>query len=490
MAPPKIAPDSHHFRQNDEKNQQKTLHNFKKILQNLVSLFREASQVETVYIYWINRARRQFVLETKTTILSSTVFQDRVSFEQHFLNDFKNLERPVTLVPGKDIKPEALEHYPNKTPIASITLLPVVKNGETIALTAVESLEPSPNNGQKAAFQPFMNALENLIDTFLEISDLYEDQQKWDAYEEQLQFLQKKGPYAGLMKSMLNTMQQWVNKGGVSLICRAMGTWVNVLNAEKSHRPLSVGTQLNGPSVARDAMNEKSPEFAVHFNQNPKRMALRENRTEGGTLAIPLLYKEKVMGIVLVYDENPLLFKDSVKHKFINTVRLSALHIPPRLQDYPGSLFIHSSDAIIPDIWERTIDTEIKRLRNGEASCYTWVNLISLSELSHIRTQLSLEDLKLMQRDLVHAFNPGNVDIPGFIGFCSDYRYIGLIQSRDPGAQKFWSDQIAELFSAPFRLSNGKQIRTGIQINTLQLDEQHGDSYEVMTQLKKKEVHG
>jgi hypothetical protein len=482
---PETAQDSAHFDGHDDKHQQKALHNFKKILRDLVFMFREASHVETVYIYWVNRARRQFVLETKTTVFSKVVFQDRIGFEQHFLNEFKNLEKPVTLVLGEDINPKALAHYPDKAPVAYITLLPVVKNGETIALTAVESSKALRNKEQGPVFQTFMDALANLIDVFLEISDLYEDQQKWIAYEEQLHFLQNHGPYASLMKSMLNTMQKWVNRGGVSLVCRAMGTWVNVLNAEKSEQPLAIGTQLDGPSVTRDAMNEKAPEFAVHFNQKPNRLAVRENRADGATLAIPLIYRGKTMGIALVYDDNPLLFKDSVKHKFINTARLTALNIPSRLQDHPGSLFIHSSDAIIPDIWERTIDTEIQRLRDGTASCYTWVSLINLSELSNLRTQLQMEDLNLMQKDLVHAFNPGKVDIPGFIGFCSDYRYMSLIQSQDPEAQNFWAGQIRETFSAPFRLSNGRQIRTGIQINTLELNEQYNDSYEVMTQLKK-----
>lgn len=318
---------------------------------------------------------------------------------------------------------------------------------------------------------------------------MYEDQQKWVAYEEQLQFLKHHGPYADLLESMVNTMQQWLNNGGISLICPGMGSWVNVLNSAKSSQPLAIGTQLDGLSVARNAMKEKSPEFAVHFNQNPKRMARRENRTAGATLAVPLLIRDQVMGIALVYDENPLLFKDSTKHKFINTVRLAALNFPDRSQDHPGSPFSHSSGAIIPDIWERTIDTEIKRLQNKITSYHTWISLLSLPELSHIRTQLRLEDLKLMQRDLVHALNPGHFEVPGFLGFHSDYRYVAIVQSDDPEAQKFWEDRINEQFSGSFELTNGKQIRTGLRINSLILNETYSDSYEVMKALKKKKVH-
>ncbi len=482
--------NSVYFGKNDEKHQQKALNNFKTILQDLVLLFQQSSQVETVYMYWVNRARRQFVLETKTTVLSDAVFQDRVGFEHHFLNDFKNMVEPAVLTVGKDLKPHALEHYSNKTSIDYIILLPIVKNGETIAVTAVESSKPVADSVKEMVFQPFRNALENLIDTFLEISDLYEDQRKWVTYEEQLQFLNDRGPYSGLIEAMLNTMQQWLNKGGVSFVCRSMGTWVNVLNAENAVHPLTVGTQLRGSSVARNALNEKSPQLSVHFNQNPKRLSLRENHTEGATLAVPLLYNNKALGVVLVYDENPLLFKESTKHKFINTARLAALNLPPKLQGQSVSSFSQSFDAIIPDMWERMIETEIKRLQEGKNSCHTWASLVSLPELSQIRTQLRLEDLKLMQKDLVHALNPGKVDTPGFIGFYTDYRYISVVQSQDQDAQKFWSERMKEKFSTPFRLSNGNQIQIDIQINTLKLDKHLSDSYDVKMQLKKKKVHG
>jgi GAF domain-containing protein len=489
-SPSNSTSNSVHFGRNDEKHQQKALQNFKTILRDLVSLFQQSSQMETVYMYWVNRARRQFVLEAKTTIFSDAVFQDRVGFEEHFLDDFKNLKNPAALNVREDLEPDALEHYSHQASIGYIILLPIVKNGETIAITAVESSKPVADSAKEMVFQPFRNALENLIDTFLEISDLYEDQRKWVAYEKQLQFLNKHGPYSGLIETMLNTMQQWLNTGGVSFVCRSMGAWVNVLNAEKSVHPLAVGTQLVGSSVARNALNEKSPQFSVHFNQNPKRLSLRENHTGGGTLAVPLLYNNKVMGIVLVYDENPLLFKESTKHKFINTARLVSLNLPSRLQGRPVSSFSQSFDAIIPDMWENTVENEIKRLQEGKSSYHTWVSLVSLPELSQIRTQLRLEDLKLMQKDLVHALNPGRVDIPGFIGFYADYRYISIVQSQDRDAQKFWSEQMKENFSTPFRLSNGSQIQIDIQIITLKLDEHLSDSYDVKMQLKKKKVHG
>src|SRR5690625_1746529 len=91
--------------------QQKALHEFKEVLQHLLHLFRKASESKTACLYWINHARGQFVMETKTTVLSDIVFQDRVTFEDHFLNSYKAIDQPITLRVGEDISPEALTHF-------------------------------------------------------------------------------------------------------------------------------------------------------------------------------------------------------------------------------------------------------------------------------------------------------------------------------------------------------------------------------------------
>lgn len=468
----------------DEKRKQKTMQNFKRMLQDLITLFREAAQVETVYLYWVNRSRGQFVLEAKATILQSVVFQDRISFDKHFLNDFKSLSKPVALTLGEDINPDAIDHYHGSSPVDHLTILPFVKNEETIAITVVESKDSPDETKHEKAYQSFIRTLGNTVDTFLEMSDLYEDQKKWSSYEKELQFLQNNGHYATLINTMLNTMQLWLDNGSISFICKGMGSWANVFNSVNSNQPLAIGLQADDHSLARDVIGGDEPEFSVHFNQNPKRLSRRESRTEGATLAIPMRFQSKTMGVVLVYDENPLLFKESVKHKFNNTVRLTALNLPSRLQDNPPTLFNHSSDALIPDVWKRTIDNEIKRLKSGTATYHTWVSMIRLTDISQIRTQLRIQDLSLMQKDLVHAFNPGGFDVPGFIGFHSDYTYVSIIQSENAEAQKFWARKVNENFAGRFELTNGKYINTDVQINSLKLSNQYSDSYEVITQLK------
>ncbi|HYW35579.1 MAG TPA: GAF domain-containing protein [Balneolaceae bacterium] len=470
----------------EHRRQRKALNEFKEILEDLVGLFQEASGVETIYLYWVNRNRRQFVMETKATVFSDIVFQDRVRFSEHFLDDYRDIMQPVSLKVGEDISPDELMHYQGDLPVECVSLLPFFNNKETVAITVVESVEPLLNEEKDKAIQSYINALRNILNTYLEISDLHENQNEWVTYQEQLHFLEKKGHYVELLKDMLDTMQQWVNQGGVSLVSRGMGTWSNTMNAAMAEKPIPLGLELSRDSIAGEALRSGDPQYAVHFNRNPKRLSPREAQTEGASLAVPLKFEYFRKGVVLVYDENPLLFKESSKHKFINTVKLTNLKIQARLRQADEEpLLSNSTSAFIPDLWKRALDTEIERSKNKLSSHHTWVGMITPSKLSQIRTQLRLEDLKLMQKDLVKAFNPENFGVPGLIGYHADYIYAVILQSNDPEAFDYWTGQLKKKFNEPFELTNGKQIQTGVSISAVSLDQMNGDSYKIMKRLKR-----
>ncbi len=111
----------------------------KHVLKNLIFLLRSASEMETVYMYWVNRSRRQFVLETKSTALENVMFKDRLQFEEHFLNEYKDITEPKAVEVGEKLREESLKHYYNEVPVRNVTMLPFVNNGETVAMTVLES---------------------------------------------------------------------------------------------------------------------------------------------------------------------------------------------------------------------------------------------------------------------------------------------------------------------------------------------------------------
>src|SRR5690625_315130 len=157
-----------------QKRQEKALREFKHVLKDLLFLLRSASGMQTVYMYWINRSRKQFVLETKSTELDNVMFKDRLSFENHFLNEYKDITEPTALEVGRELDTSLLKHYFHEVPARYVTMLPFVNNEETVAITVLESRDHVFTEGKSDIIYSFIDALRNVLNTYLEISDLYE----------------------------------------------------------------------------------------------------------------------------------------------------------------------------------------------------------------------------------------------------------------------------------------------------------------------------
>lgn len=467
-----------------QKRQEKALREFKQVLNDLIFLLRSASEMETVYMYWINRSREQFVMETKSTTLNNVMFKDRISFENHFLNEYKDLEEPTAIEVDENIPASALNHYYNDVPVRYITLLPFVNNGETVAITVLESKDHIFTEEKSDVIYSYINALRNVLNTYLEISDLYEQQNEWIDYEESISHLQVRGHRAELVKRVLNLVQTFLHDGGASFITQGMGGWYNVMNADQARYAPPIGMKMEERSMAYEAIEEGTSEFAIHFNNNPKRLSPRELHSEGATLAIPLMMKDRRQGVVLVYDKNPLIFKESTKHKLVNLVRIAGLQMlsnNPKL-DVDDSVFSNEYDAFLPDLWEEMVNAELARLDNNKL--HSWFGLVTLSKLPELRTKLRMEELDQMQRDLVGAFNPSQFGYSGILGYHSDYVYSFFIQSKDEEAVQNWTQSLKKKFAGSFELKNGVQIETGIKIGFAKLDEGYSDSYQVLSNAK------
>jgi hypothetical protein len=469
-----------------QKRQEKALREFKQVLEDLVFLLRTASSMETVYMYWVNRSREQFVMETKSTTLPNVMFQDRVAFEEHFLDAYKDITEPITIEVQRDLDEEALSHYYNEVPVQYVTILPFINNGETVAITVLESTEHLFTEDKSEIVYAYINALRNILNTYLEISDLYQKQEEWIEYERSLEVLETKGFRTELLSRMLDGMQGFLNKGGVSLVARSAGVWCNVLNSGHAEFTPPVGMPLEDKTIAYDALQKGKPDFAIHFNNNPKRLSPRELHTKGATLAIPVMISEHRQGVVLAYDENPLIFKESTKHKLINFVRITGLKIKanvPKL-DLERNLLVNEYGAFLPDLMELSIETELQRVKQGITSYTSWLGLITLSDLPSIRTKLRLDELNQMQKDLIAAFNPSRFGISGMIGFYSDYVYSFIIQSKDRRAVEHWTTALKKEFGKPFELTNGRQISSGIKVGFTSLDDQTEDFYQAISNAK------
>ncbi len=469
-----------------QKRQEKALREFKQVLNDLLFLLQGASEMETVYMYWVNRSREQFVMETQSSVFENVMFKDRISFHNHFLDEFKDLDEPTAIEIGEDIPASKLNHYYNDVPVRYITLLPFVNNGETVAITVLESRDHIFTENKSDVIYSYINALRNVLNTYLEISDLYEQQDEWIDYEQAVSELQVRSHRSDMVKGLLSKIQDFLFDGGVSFITQGMGNWYNVMNADGANYAPPIGMKMEERSLVYEAAESGEAEFAIHFNNNPKRLSPRELHSEGATLAIPLMMKDRRQGVVLVYDKNPLIFKESTKHKLINLVRVAGLQMlsnNPNL-DVDEAIFTNKYEAYLPELWELTVNAELKRIKGSGAGPKNWFGLITLSNLPELRTKLRMDQLDQMQKDLIAAFDPSQFGFNGILGYNSDYVYSFLIQSKDVDAVKKWSRAIKKKFTKSFELSNGIHIDTGIKVGFVRLNNEYSDSYQVVQNAK------
>lgn len=468
-----------------EKREDKALQKFKQALQDLILLLRKSLNLETVSLYWINHDRRQFVLETQNTICSNTIFQDRISFDKSFLDDYKSIKEPVTLEVGKEITELDLKHYYNQVPVRFIRLVPFINNGGTVALTILETSDEETLDNIGETVKAYINAMGNLLHTFMELNDLYIQQNEWVEYEETLDSLNSRLNNAQLLNLLVNQMQKYLSNGGVSVLGNGMGIWCTVLNADDARNALPIGLRVEENTIVKNALEVGEPVFTIHFNGNPKRMSVREPVNNGASLAIPLQLKDRRQALILAYDENPLVFKESTKHKLINLARVAALKIgtsykTPQMLD---NIFTNEFEAFIPEIIEQTVKSEIVRAQK-QGNPLTWFGFLTITNISSIRTRLRLNELKQMQKDVIYEANPSNFGIPGIIGYHSDYVYSFIIQGNDKNIIDQWFEELRNRYTKPYKTNADQLIDISLTVGSTLIKEDIVDVQQVMKEAK------
>ncbi|MFY0684535.1 MAG: GAF domain-containing protein [Balneola sp.] len=466
--------------------QDKALREFKQIMEDLVHLLRTSSRVQLTYMCWVNHARQQFVWETNSTTLPNVMFQDRVNFEHHFLEDYKNIEEITVLKVGEDVPKGKLMHYFDFVQAKTLVIVPFINKGETVALTVLESDLDIEVERIKDQILSYNNALVNVLDTYLEVVDLHEQQKEWEVYEQSLTRFSTRQHKVEIFKTMLDEMQTCIPSGSVSLLSHGMDTWNVVMNSLASTKPNKIGLKMEEKSVAYDSLEKGEPVFSMHFNNNPKRISSGEGITSGASYAIPIVIHDRRQAVVVVSDEDPLSFKDSTKHKLSNLARVASLTIQATLSkaSMTTDLLTHSFDAYMPELWEATVDIELKRITDSSKT-KTWFGLISPDNISALRTKFRLDELQKIQEDFVRFLNPSVYGFPGYIGFNSDYVYSFVMQSEKEEVIEEWIGKFKSRLAHGLKLSNGHTINVDFKLGLTQLSAESANSYQVLTKAKK-----
>ena len=215
-------------------SEDKALREFKLIMSDLLQLLVKASSAKTGYMYWVNRSRRQFVLESSHTEMQNVMFKDRIEFEDFFLNQYRNSKRDVNLIVGESIDSARLRHYYEKPEVEYLRLIPFQNNGETVAITVLESDRKLNGIDLDDVIKSYNRAHINVINTYLKLTDMFEDQARWEGYDRSLDSFNKNLTHVQVLDHLLNEVQRLLPSGGGSVVLRGMETWVSVLRSENS----------------------------------------------------------------------------------------------------------------------------------------------------------------------------------------------------------------------------------------------------------------
>ncbi len=465
--------------------QDKALREFKQIMADLVHLLRTSTRVELAYMCWVNHQRQQFVWESNSTNLPNVMFQDRVAFEQHFLNEYKDIDEITQLKIGEEISKGKLAHYFDFVNAKNMLLIPFINKGETVAITVLETEKEVELRSINDQIHAYNNALVNVLDTYLEIVDLHEQQKEWEEYEESLDALDYRLHRVDLISKMLEEMQLFLPNGGACLVCPGMESWNLVMSSKFAKNPPLTGLQMEEKSVAYEAVEKGNSVFSIHFNNSPRLISSKERRTEGASFAIPIMIHDRRQAVVVTYDNDPLTYKESTKHKLSNLARIASLSIQSVVKKagMAEELFTQNFGAFMSELWETSLNNELHRIRSGKGT-HTWFGLASPHDLSVLRTKYRLEDLQKIQKDFVTFLNPSSHGIPGFIGYNSDYVYGFIIQSDSENAVNEWMDSIKTKLSHGFKLSNGETLDISFKAGFTKISKEDTNSYQVLTKAK------
>jgi hypothetical protein len=313
---------------------------------------------------------------------------------------------------------------------------------------------------------------------------MFEDQSRWEGYDRSLDSFNKNLTHVQVLDHLLNEVQRLLPGGGCSIVLRGMETWVSVLRSEKSYNSPSLGLMVEERSMAFDALQKGEPVFSMHFNQNPKRISTSESETEGATLAIPMLINGRRQSVLLVYDKNPLVFTESVKHQLKNLVRVAGLSIRAKMgkKRISDDLFTSEYGNFKPDLWKLSLEKQIERKNSG--SEHVWFGMIGVENLSEIRSQYRLDDLVKLQRIIVKAINPSRLGYNGIIGFNSDYVYSYIFVGMSEEHHKQWLKTNILDLKNKIDLGDGRKVSVSINAGSTKLTNDARDMDEIINDAK------
>jgi len=470
------------------KREEKALEHFKEVLKDLLVMVRVSCRADTAYMYWVNRTRQQFVLETTSTMFKDVVFQDRVPFAGYVLEPWIDIKEPLFLETGTDIDAKSLTHHMNGFKGKGILILPFINNDETVSLTVVEitDINKVDDEWQDAA-ESYLNALGNILRTYLELNDMFQDEKRWDAYDRALDTFSEQRSTLGLLERLLFEANSLVSTGGACILARNVSGWQVVMTTSSTNRIIPAGLKMSEVSQAGLCLKSGEPEFSLHFNGNPKRISQKEPVTDGASLIAPLMINYRRHGILVVWDENSLVFRESLKHMITNMCRTTSLLLKAdkAVSADDDDLLTTESGAYHIDVLEKMLQHELKRRSDGFRPSDKWVIFVTPVEYQQLRTKLGSERAKDLLATIARDLNPNHSGVSGLVASYTESVFAVLIQSKDPSRLDNWIEYF-KAYAMERSRSGGEYIpNMKFHFGITKVGDTHRDGFSVIQDAKR-----
>lgn len=205
--------------------------------------------------------------------------------------------------------------------------------------------------------------------------------------------------------------------------------------------------------------------YLSHLNGSPKRISSREPDHYGATLAVPVFVNNIMQVMVLIYDQNPLVFKDAVKHKLLNFVRLASHMIAINWSHHKEYDLLRTDDRHIfrMDVWQHIAERYLESITRSEVRL--GIGRLNLTNSHNLRAKLRLEQLNEVEQQIIERSRPVNMGLPGFLGHIQEFTYAVILPITQDETISYYERCLMERKNKPFKLHTSEAVNAELEVS-------------------------
>jgi hypothetical protein len=463
------------------------LQQFRSLLSDLVRMLRHSTGAKTIALHWVNRQREIFVPEAYSSSRTDVVFKDRIPFDETFLSSYKDQSEAVWLKLGNEVSKDQITHYYDRTysPTGFIYIQPFLTNHETVALTVIETDQSDWNSSATEAISAFSASLDNLLHTYLELSNLLEAQKGWLDYDRAIDELMRRRDPIHILWDMARLAHGIIPQSEVSLFVKEFTEWKLV--GTFGQHTFFPGTSISKSSLAYDALKSDAAMFSIHINGNPTRVASNETPPKGASIAVPIKTSGGSVALLMVNHPDALSFHDANRHQLLNMARVVGLKLDWLHKNSKSELFHAANGSLKSEFSDAIIEHELDILRSADSQSrpyHVWVGYASLVDFSTIRTRHSSEEIKVLHQHVLQYMTYPENGVESITLYHTDHIYGFIVFGKEEDGIQKWGTSLNKRLSTHLKIQS-MDTPASLHMSAVRLQPGYDDAFSIHDRARK-----